>query len=395
MKSTVLPRLKESYTIFMKRIYLDYAAATPVDKRVVSAMQPFFSDVFYNPSALYEGARAAKSALEDARSQTAQLLGARPSEIIFTAGGTESINLAVQGVLRAYPKAEVIVSAIEHEAVLNATEGLNVRKAPVDEKGIIDLKKLEKLIGADTVLVSVMLANNEVGSIQPIKQVSELVEAERVRRKSKGIKLPIYLHTDACQAPLFLDVNVARVGVDLMTLNGGKIHGAKQSGILYIKAGTIIKPMILGGGQEWGYRSGTENVAFAVGFAEALKYAERNRAERSKKMTELRDYFLSELVSHYSAKINGHTQHRLANNIHISFEGVDNERVLFALDDMGIDAAAGSACSASKDTSSHVLLAMGRTDVQARSSLRFTLGVSTTKQEIDIVLSKLSKALKA
>ena len=173
------------------------------------------------------------------------------------------------------------------------------------------------------------------------------------------------------------------------------MYGPKQSGILYIRAGTSLKPIIRGGGQEWGYRSGTENVAFAVGFAEALKYADRGRAERSKGVSVLRDYFLTELVSRYGAKINGHLQHRLVNNIHASFDNVDNERVLFALDEFGVDAAAGSACSASKDTSSHVLIAMGRSDEQARSSLRFSIGSSTTKEEIDVVLEKLGRALSA
>jgi cysteine desulfurase len=379
----------------MQRIYLDYAAATPLDDRVMKAMAPYFSDVFYNPSAIYEGARVAKNALNEARSDVAKLIGAKPSEIIFTAGGTESANLAIHGVMQTFPAGNLLLSSIEHDAVMKPAKKYNHVVIPVDNFGRVSVSEIEKLCSKDTVLISVMIANNEIGTVQPIKDIANSVQKIRQSRKANQNKLPLYLHVDACQGPLYLDLNVARLGVDLMTLNGGKIYGPKQSGILYIRAGVTISPLIEGGGQEFGYRSGTENVAFAVGFAKALQLADKNRHNRAKNMTELRDYFINELENNFSAEITGHRTHRLANNVHVVLPNIDNERVLFALDDMGVDAAAGSACSASSDVSSHVLLAIGKTDAQAKSSLRFSMGKSTTKENLDKTLQLLAKAIKA
>lgn len=379
----------------MKRIYLDYAAATPVDKRVVTAMAPYFSDVFYNPSALYEGAREARSALEAAREQTARLIGAKPAEIIFTAGGTESANLAINGVMSQYPKGNLVISSIEHDAVRKPAEKHDFRLTPVDKKGRVEVTKLAKLTDDDTVLISVILANNEIGTVQPIKEISKLVSNLRQSRKLRKITTPLYLHIDACQAPLYIDVNVARLGIDLMTLNGGKIHGPKQSGILYRKAGVVLEPVVRGGGQEWGMRSGTENVAFAVGFTRALEITDKGRAKRSKDMIKLRDEFMQTLESRFGAEITGHRTHRLANNVHAIFPGTDNERVLFALDDAGVDAAAGSACSASEASASHVLLAIGKSPEDSSSSIRFSLGNNTTSEELDKVAEKLQSALRA
>jgi cysteine desulfurase len=379
----------------MQRIYLDYAAATPVDSRVFEDMKPFFSDVYYNPSALYQGAREAKSSLEEARHKVAAVLGAKPSEIIFTAGGTESANLAIIGIMNQYKDGEIIVSAIEHDAVLKPAEEFDYKIAPVDKKGIIKLDELENLISDKTVLISVMLANNEVGSLQPLKEIVDTVQKVLNIRKSKKNKTPLFVHTDACQAPLYLDLNIARLGVDMMTLNGGKMHGPKQSGILYKKSSVILKPLINGGGQEWGIRSGTENVAFAVGFARALELASKSRTQRAKDISSLRDYFIDRLEIEFSAELTGSKAHRLANNVHVIFPNSDNERVLFSLDDMGVDAAAGSACSASNDTPSHVLLAMGYEVADAQSSIRFSLGKSTTKENIDEVIDKLKIALHA
>jgi len=379
----------------MKRIYLDYAAATPVDPKVLTAMMPYFSDIYYNPSALYEGAREAKKALEDARSLTAQLLGARAPEIIFTAGGTESTNLAIHGVMQLFPSAEMIVSAVEHDAVVKPASVYGPKIAKVSDDGRVDIEALKSQITNKTVLISVMLANNEIGTIQPLKDIVELVARIREDRKANKNTIPLYVHTDACQAPLYLDVHVARLGVDLMTLNGGKMYGPKQSGILYVKTGTKIKPIITGGGQEWGYRSGTENVAFAVGFARALELAGKGKVDRVKAMTELRDYFMIELETRYGAEITGNRTNRLAQNVHAIFPSVDNERVIFALDDAGISIAAGSACSASTDTPSHVLLAIGKSEQEARRSVRFSFGASTTKEILDKVLKALELALKA
>jgi cysteine desulfurase len=379
----------------MSRIYLDYAAASPVDKKVLKAMEPYFSNIFYNPSALYEGARQAKDALNEARHKSAQLIGAKSSEIIFTAGGTESANLAVNGVMLANPEGNLLVSAIEHEAVLKPTENYSHKIISVDGKGLVNTNEIEQKCDDKTVLISVMLANNEIGTVQPIKEISEIIKKIRQNRRKINNKTPLYFHIDACQAPLYLDVNVARLGIDMMTLNGGKIYGPKQSGILYVSAGTKITPIISGGGQEFGYRSGTENVAFAVGFSKALELADKGRNQRAKEMTELREYFMKELENRFNAEITGHRTHRLAQNVHAIFPDIDNERVLFALDDAGVDAAAGSACSASNDVASHVLLAVGKSEQEARQSIRFSLGKSTTKENLDKVLIILKYALKA
>lgn len=379
----------------MKPVYLDYSAGTPLDPRVLTVMTPFFSDNFYNPSALYKGARDAKSALESARASVSRTIGARPSEIIFTAGGTESANLAVKGVMEKYPDGELIISAVEHDAVLKPAGKYNHKLAPVSDKGLVDLKALEKLITDKTVLVSVMYANNEVGTVQPIREISQIISDIRKDRKSRQINTPLYLHTDACQAPQYLEINVARLGVDLMTLNGGKIYGPKQSGILYVRAGVLISPQILGGGQENGLRSGTENISGSVGFAKALELIIRNKQDSSRNTAELAKYFAGELESRFGAVINGHQKLRLPNNVHATFKGSDNERMLFSLDEQGIYASVGSACSASSEEPSHVLKALGISEADARSSLRFSLGRETTREEIDRTLSAVEIAINA
>ncbi len=378
----------------MNPVYLDYAAATPVDSDVLEVMKPYFSDEFYNPSALYTGAREAKEALENARHSVAKTIGARPSEIVFTAGGTESANLAVRGVMERYPEAECITSSIEHDAVRAPAHRYSCIEVAVDKTGRVDLVSLEKSISDNTVLVSVMLVNNEIGTVQPIKEIVDLVHDIRRKRKMRKITLPLYVHTDACQAPNYLDIHVARLGIDMMTLNGGKIYGPKQSGILYVRTGVTLNPQILGGGQEFGVRSGTENVAFAVGFAHALENAVRNRSELMKDTTALQKYFVRELEK-LGGELQGHGKLRVPNNILVTFSGSDNERVLFSLDEQGVWAASGSACSASNDEVSHVLTALGLSDVDARSSIRFSLGKHTTKAEIDKTIKALEIALKA
>jgi len=376
-------------------IYLDHAAATPVDKKVLTVMMPFYTEHYYNPSALYKGARVVKSALDDARSDVARLIGAKPSEIIFTAGGTESANLAIKGVMDLHPDSNCIVSSIEHEAVLKPAKRYNHTVAPVLKTGLLDMTAFEALIDEQTVLVSIMLANNEIGTVQQLKTVASLVKSIREERQKDNNTLPLYLHTDACQAPLYLDCNVARSGVDMMTLNGGKIHGPKQSGILYKKSSVILQPQIEGGGQEFGVRSGTENIASAVGFAKALSLSESHKSERVERVSKLRDYFIEQLELQFNVVVTGHRQKRLANNVHVSFDNVDNERVLFSLDDSGIAAAAGSACQASSDEPSHVIKAIGESESYATSSIRFSLGRDTTKKEIDYTLKALTSALTA
>jgi cysteine desulfurase len=376
-------------------IYLDHAAATPVDKKVTAVMVPFYYEQFYNPSALYSGAREVKLSLENARSDVARIVGARPSEIIFTAGGTESANLAIKGIMLANPDGNCIVSAIEHDAVLKPAKNYTHKIAPVDHNGSVLDDKLKELIDEKTVLISIMLANNEIGTVQNISSISAIVREIRAERQKSNNPAPLYLHTDACQAPLYLDCNVARIGVDMMTLNGGKIHGPKQSGILYRKSSVRLSPIIEGGGQEFGVRSGTENIAQAVGFAKALSLSDVGKSARVKQVAELRDYFMSQLEQQFGATVTGSRQKRLANNVHVSFTGVDNERVLFALDDLGIAAAAGSACQASSDEPSHILKAIGKSDDYANGSIRFSLGKNTTKLEIDDTLTALNTAISA
>ena len=377
-----------------RQIYLDYAAATPVHPEVFTAMQPFFYEQFYNPSASYQAGQNARRALESARRDVAYALGARGSEITFTAGGTESTNLAIHGIMQLHPGAELVVSAIEHEAVLAPSAQYSVRYAPVDKSGLVDMDALQNCISDATVLISVMYANNEVGTIQPLRAVGLLAESIRKDRKARGIDMPLYVHTDACQAGLYLDVHVSRLGVDLLTLNGGKMYGPKQSGILYAASHVRFRPQIVGGGQEHGMRSGTENVAQAVGFATALVRAQADRHERIKNMLVLQKNFQNNLQQAVpTIVINGAQKHRLPNIIHVTIPGQDNERMLYALDERGIMAAAGSACSASDEEPSHVLRAMGLSDDDARASLRFTMGDSTTETDLNDTVRMLAEII--
>lgn len=374
----------------MKTIYLDYAAATPVAPEVLTAMLPYYSEKFYNPSANYLAAGAVHKDLEAARGVVAGCIGARPIEVTFTAGGTEANNLAIRGVMEAFPGSNVIVSAIEHDSVLEAARNYEYREVSVTEQGIIDLVALEKLIDDRTVLVSIMYANNEIGTVQPIRDIVSLVEKVRTMRKKSGNNRPLIVHTDAAQAGNYLDIHVSRLGVDLMTLNGGKIYGPKQSGALYVRSGVRLKPLVYGGGQEHGLRSGTENVAGAVGLAQALKSAQDLRHEETHRLQELQKHFMTELQKAMpEIIINGSRGKRLPNNVHLTIPGQDNERLLFALDERGILAAAGSACSASDEESSHVLHALGLSDEAAHASLRFTMGRGTSEEDIDTVVAAL------
>ncbi|HLB66027.1 MAG TPA: cysteine desulfurase family protein [Candidatus Saccharimonadales bacterium] len=371
-----------------KKVYLDYAAATPLDPKVLMAMKPYFTEEFYNPSAIYLSAKKVKKDIEQARAGVAKILGTRPAEVIFTAGGTEANNLAIKGVMKQFPGANVVVSAIEHESVLAPAEQFDVRLAPVDKQGIIDLSGLEKLIDDKTALVSVIYANNEIGTIQPLRRISQLLGQLRTKRKGN---LPLYFHTDAAQAGNYLDLHANRLGVDMMTLNGGKIYGPKQSGALYIKTGTKVKPQVLGGGQERGMRSGTENVAGIVGFAKALELTQKNRSTEVIQLEKLQKLFIELLRKNIpNVEINGSLEYRLANNIHITIPGQDNERLIMALDEAGILCAAGSACSASDEEPSHVLKTIGLTDEQAQSSLRFSMGKDSTETDIKQTVKTLA-----
>ncbi len=374
--------------------YFDHAAATAMDERVVQAMLPFMSATFYNPSATYGPARQVSAELELARARVAHWLGARPSEVIFTAGGTESDNLAIHGVmataLRSDPSANLVVTAIEHDAVLRPADKYEVHIAPADSQGMVKVSELAASIDGHTALVSVMYANNEVGTIQPLRDVAAVVSAERDRRRAAGNPLPIYLHTDACQAANYLDLHTARLGVDLMTLNGGKIYGPKQSGVLYVRGGLELQPTIHGGGQESGLRSGTENVAAAIGLAAALDLVQAERQGEVHRLQALQRLFINEIsVRIPAAKINGSLKKRLPNNVHLTLPGTDNERVLVKLEAAGILAAAGSACSASSQEPSHVLRAIGLSDDEAQASLRFSTGRATDEAAVRAAVDAL------
>ena len=377
-----------------KQLYFDYAAATPMDPRVLDAMRPYFTDNFYNPSALYSSARAVAKDIADARASVAGVLGARPSEIVFTAGGTEANNLAIYGIMAAHPGKQMIMSSVEHDSVLEPGRAFGAKEIMTHHDGRIEMGHLERLITDDTVLISVQYANNEIGAVQPIRDVGLLVKDIRKDRRQRGITTPLYLHTDACQATPYLDLHVARLSVDLMTLNGGKMYGPKQSGVLYVAGGVMLEPLVRGGGQERNIRSGTENVAAIIGLAKALTLVQADRKNESDRLIKLRDRCINELQARIPAiEISGSRKFRMPNNVHITIPGKDNERLLVELDERGIMAAAGSACSASNEEASHVLLAIGMSESQARSSLRFTFGHDTDDAAIDTLVATLVELL--
>jgi len=374
--------------------YFDYAAATPMSKTVLAVMKPYFSETFYNPSAQYLSAQNVRKSIESARSEVALILGTSPSEIIFTAGGTEANNLAIRGIMANNPDANCVVSAIEHDSVLKSASLYDCRIAPVDKHGRIDLARLKKLIDEKTVLVSIMYANNEIGTVQPLAGISKILSEIKWQRTKKGNSLPLYFHTDACQAPSYLHLLVHTLGVDMMTLNGGKIYGPKQSGVLYVERDIKLKPLVYGGGQEKGLRSGTENVPGIIGFAAALKETVALREIEVARLQKLQQMAWIHIVENIpKAVITGIGTQQLANNLHVRFPGVDNERLMMELDEKGFMVAVGSACSASSDVPSHVLKAIGLSDEDARSSLRITFGRHTNRQDLDKLLKHLKSLL--
>lgn len=373
-------------------IYLDYAAATPVDTEVLAAMQPFFADQFYNPSAIYGPAMVVSKALDQARANIAVVLGAKTPEIIFTAGGTEANNLAIHGILS--DDDHVIYSAIEHDSVRRPAERYAHSVLQVNEQGIVDPLALTKLVTDNTKLISVMYANNEIGTVQPIKRIAAEIEGIRRQRIATGNKRPLYLHVDAAQAGNYLDMHVHRLGIDLMTINGGKLYGPKQSGVLFVRTGVVLGSVLQGGGQERNIRSGTENVPAAIGLAKALQKSVELRHAESERLLALQQQLVHGLKDIFPGVIvNGSLKHRLPNNVHVTLPGCDNERVLMALDMHEIYAAAGSACSASHDEPSHVLAALGVDERHIRSSIRFSTGRQTTADDITQLLATLKSVV--
>ena len=372
-------------------IYLDHAAATPLDERVFLAMQPYFSDLFYNPSSPYSQALAVRREYEAAKQAIASCIGAKGDELVITAGATESINLAFGSM-----DGHVVTANIEHHAVLAAAKRHDYTIIEADERGFITAEAVRAAIRPDTKLVSVALANNELGTVQPLRDIAAVIRAEREKRLEQNDTTPIYLHSDASQGAGQLDIHVARLGVDLLTLNAGKVYGPKQVALLWASSHVRLTPQIVGGGQERGLRSGTENVAGVIGFAKAMELAERHRKSESEHLRKLRDDLQTRLVAAFpEAVISGHQKRRLPSHLHISFPNVDAERLIFALEVRGVLVATGSACAANKGTRSHVLTAIGLAPEIADGSLRLTLGhLSTeenTAQAADILIEEITR----
>lgn len=362
----------------MPYVYLDHAAATPVDPAVFAAMQPFFSENFYNPSAMYLAAQKIKQSLEAARAEIAHNLGARPTEVILTAGGSEANNLAIRGVMARKRAQKVLVSSIEHDSILMPAGLFEYELIPVTRDGIVDIQALAGMLDDSVAMVSVMYVNNELGTIQPITAIAALL----AERYPDSTDRPL-LHTDACQAPLYLDVHVHRLGVDLMTINGGKLYGPRQTGALFVRAGLILEPLIYGGGQELSLRSGTENTAGAIGLACALSAAQKNRRSEGSRLHSIQQKVIDELTQRIpEVVINGSRKHRTSNNIHLTLPGADNERIMMQLDHAGFAVAVGSACSASNEAPSHVLMAIGMSEAEAQASIRITMGRSTSLEDM-------------
>jgi len=373
-----------------KTIYLDHAAATPMDARVLAVMQPYFIDDFYNPSSPYAPAVAVRRAYEDAKQKIANLIGAKPGEIIMTAGATESINLAFNCI-----GGHVVVPNIEHYAVIACAKIHEYTIIEADKRGFISADSVKMAIKPNTQLISVSLANNELGTIQPVRDIAQIVKLEREARLMRGDKTPIYFHCDASQGVGQLDVNVARIGIDLLTLNAGKIYGPKQVGLLWAASHVKLSPQIIGGGQERGFRSGTENVAGVIGFAHALELVTEHRVHELERLTKLRDDLQRVMINAFpNAVISGHMKHRLAGHLHISFPGLDGERLIFLLENEGVLVATGSACAANKGTRSHVLEAIGLSSELANGSIRITLGHLSTIENIKLAGDIMVKEIK-
>ena len=380
--------------IINDKIYLDYAAAAPVDKEVFKAMMPYFSEKFGNPSSIHSFGQEAIAAIDKAREKIARYFSCDFGEIIFTGSATESNNLAIKGLVHehcgrnTHEMAHIITTKIEHESVLEPLKelegaGYEVTYLPVSKEGLIKVSDLEKSIKDNTVLISIIYANNEIGTIQPIKELGKLLEKINKKRKENGLP-KIYFHTDAVQALNYLECRPDWLKVDLLTFSGHKIYGPKGIGGLYIRKGAPLSPIISGGGQEFGLRSGTENVSSIVGLAKAVELAFRNKDKNYKKVLDLRNQMLADIIKYSGGivKLNGSSKNCLPNILNLRFSGLSNETLIVALDQAGVAVSAGSACSGRALSASHVLTAMGLSPKQAKESVRISLGKNTTKQEI-------------
>jgi cysteine desulfurase len=371
-----------------KKIYLDNAATTRTKPEVVDAMLPYFSELYGNPSSVYEFAAQNKKALDEARLSIASAIGAESAEVYFTGGGTEADNWALIATAEAYEQKgkHIITSKIEHHAILHTCEylqkrGYEITYIDVDENGMVKLDQLEKAIRPTTVLISIMFANNEIGTIQPIKEIGAIAKKHKV-----------LFHTDAVQAFGQLDINVDELGIDMLSASAHKLNGPKGIGFLYIRKGIKIRSLIHGGAQERGRRAGTENVPFAVGFGKAVELATNTMKERTSKETELREYLTKRILAEIPyARLNGHRTKRLPNNVNISFQFIEGESLLIMLDMNNICASSGSACTSGSLDPSHVLLAIGLPHEIAHGSLRLTLNEDNTLEELDYTVEKIKE----
>jgi cysteine desulfurase len=380
-------------------IYLDHAATGPLRTEAFESMQPFLKSNFGNPSGHYEIGKTAQKAVDLARTSVAECLGARPQEILFTSGGTESINSALLGISQAMHRAgsgkHIITSSIEHHAGLHACSwleelGFSVTYLDCDSSGVISANTVKKALQPDTILVSIMLANNEVGSTQPIAEISELLKITSTQQGHR-----ILLHADAVQAPEWLPVNINQLGVDALSLSAHKFGGPKGMGILFLKRATPFRPLLVGGGQEMQKRAGTENVAGIVGTATALKFASKGAVSRSKRVRKLRQQLREGIETNIDGiHINGSDDNILPNILNVSFEEIESDELVVRLDQEGIATSTGSACSSALWEPSHVLLAMGVPIRRAAGSIRFSLGDHTTAQDIEKVLKVLPEQIK-
>jgi len=371
-------------------VYLDYHATTPVDRRVLERMLPYFTETFGNPaSSTHQWGWKAQEAVEQSRREVAALIGASPREIYFTSGATESNNLAIQGVWAAMDAARrhVVVSAIEHKSVLEGAErlgahGMRVTVVPINREGVLDLDALARTVGPDTALVSVMAANNEIGVIQPLAEIGALTRAAGA-----------LFHVDAAQAAGKIPIDVAAMQIDLLSLTGHKMYGPKGCGAIYVRKQTKIDPLIVGGGQERGMRSGTLNVPGIVGLGAACALCRADMEEEGHRLSRLRDRLLAGLTAQLDGVVvNGSMTHRLPNNLHVTFNGVDGESLLVAIGDIAVSS--GSACTSASGTASHVMRALLGSDAVPPASIRFGLGRPTTEEEIEYTIEKFVTVVK-
>ncbi|HBY57875.1 MAG TPA: cysteine desulfurase NifS [Candidatus Atribacteria bacterium] len=375
----------------MKRIYMDHAATTPTDIGVVKEMEPYFTQKYGNPNSIHSFGQEAREAVEEARKKVAHLIGANPSEIVFTSGGTESDNYAIKGIAWANQKKgnHIITSQIEHHAVLHSCHflekhGFKVTYLPVDKYGLIDPDDVKKAITDKTILVTIMHANNEIGTIEPIKDIAKIV-------KEAGI----YFHTDSVQTVGHIPIDVNELEVDMLSISGHKLYGPNGVGVLYLRKGTRIVSLIDGGGQEKNRRAGTENVAGIVGIGKAAELAEKRLAQGEEdRIVRLRDKLIKEIMNKIeNVRLNGHHINRLPGNVNFCFEFIEGESMLLNLDMEGVAASSGSACTSGSLEPSHVLLAIGLPPEIAHGSLRLTLGKDNTEEEVDYVIDILPKII--